>query len=107
MKKYKTTLSPQNADDLINLIECLVVNFRQDGADMGDAVAFAALSEIVLEIRKKRVKYICEYKISFTPTQAISLVYLYTLFIEGSSNTNQFTNRMLQINNEILQQFSL
>lgn len=106
MKKYKTILSAQNAQEIIMLIGHLY-NKHSEEFSVSEAIAFAVLVETVLAIKKKTVEYRREYSFSFTATQAIALSYMYRAFIEGSGNENQFTNRMMQINNEVLQHYSI
>jgi len=105
MKKYKTVLNVQNAREMIVYIDFVMMN-RPDHFGISEMVAFAALAEVAIAIKKKLVQYNREYKITFTGTQALSISYLYMEYIK-CVNGNQFTNRMMQINNEILQHYAI
>lgn len=105
MKKYKTKLSAQNAREMILLIEFVIE--MPDHLAISEMLAFAALAEVAIALKKKLVQYSREYKITFTDTQALAISYLYEEFIMQCVNVNQFTNRMMQINNEILQHYAI
>ena len=104
MKKYKTTLSAQNARELVVCIEHLFSN-EPEYCCLSEMVALAALAEVAQAIKKKTVEYKREYKITFSGAQAIAISFMYLEYIKG--NENQFTNRMMQINNEILQRYAI
>ncbi|HCN84481.1 MAG TPA: hypothetical protein DIT07_12795 [Sphingobacteriaceae bacterium] len=105
MKKYKVTLTAEHCLYVRKWIEGTLsedVNIRANTASL---ITVAALAEVALVLRKKEVVYSRQYKITLSPVQAFALCFLYETLPED--RTNHFINRMMQINNEILQTYSI
>lgn len=107
MKKYKTTLSAANCEQLVACINHIFSHVQPQTNVVTEMITMAALMEVMMVIRKKELEYKKEYKISFTPTQAMAISYLYLVWLNSQDCSNQFVNRMLQMSNEILQQYQL
>lgn len=105
MKKYKTELTAEHCSYLRIWIEKTLSSDINVLATTADLILIAALAEVAMVIRKKEVEYKRAYKISFSPVQAFAISWIYESMPVNYSN--QFANRLMQINNEILKQFAI
>lgn len=105
MKKYKTRLSAEYCAYLKKWIEKTLNEDEDITANPTVLIIIAALAEVALVIRKKEVVYKREYSISFSPVQAFALAWLYESI--PTDHSNHFINRLMQMNNEILQQYAI
>ena len=104
MKKYKTTLSAEHCSYLRIWIEKNLNTDIEIKASAIDFILIAALAEVVMVIKKKEVEYKRAYKITFSPVQAFALRWLYEAM--PANYSNQFANRLMQINNEVIKQYA-
>lgn len=104
--KYKTTLTYELSTQITTAIEYLFSSGSESIDTVSNMCAIAALAEVVIVLRKKQIEYKREYKITFTAVQALALCYFYQQ-VEGLRYSIHFTNRLLQIHNEVLQQCTL
>lgn len=103
MKKYKVILS----NEMCSFLEFIITReVEHDHDDLYRRLTVAILVELMITIRKKRVEYKKEYKFSLSAAQALSICYLYNEYCNGDLSY-QVNARMLQVNNQILQFYSI
>ncbi|MBS1744692.1 MAG: hypothetical protein JST21_00835 [Bacteroidetes bacterium] len=107
MKKFKTTLHHLHASAIISIIELLTLNVEQPSPDQ--SLFIAALNEVTTKIKTKQVVFKKEYKYGFSAVQALALRVLWEDYIlpQASDKSNDFINRMHQLNLEIIKTFGL
>lgn len=105
MTKYKVTLTAEHCLWLRKWIEGTLsedVNIR---ANLATILTIAALAEVATIIKRKELVYNRNYKITFSPVQALALCFLFEIMpVDYSSH---LYNRMMQINNEVCQLYSI
>jgi hypothetical protein len=106
-KKYKTELTCEHTEGLKQIIEFVLAH--SDKLDIGlvDKFHLAAMSEVLLVLKRKTLEHKRRYKITLTPTQALSLSILYRDYIANQTTVGFMQNKLLQMTNEINQIFSI
>jgi hypothetical protein len=104
MKKYKVTLSSMDCAYLEHYIGVFLNGSAP--VDITNLLGVSALCEVLVSIKKKRVEYKREYKFTFSAVQAFGFCFLFSIS-NKRDHANSFYNRLLQINNEILQNYSV
>lgn len=104
-RKYKTTLSNEHCNGMIQLIEYMLINHSSFSNE--DRLFLAALAEVSQHLKAKLVDYRKEYKCTFTPVQAVAVECLLTQYVLPQVKTlGHFENRMLQMQLSIIKNYT-